>query len=130
MSEDFPADIKQFISAHIRSVAELEAILMMRNQPDRRWSALEVSQSLYTSAEMAAAQLRELGHRGLLATAPLESGEEGFQYRPAAADSDAKLAALAELYKQRRVSVITAIYSEPMDNVRTFADAFRLRKDK
>jgi hypothetical protein len=36
---------------------------------------------------------------------------------------------LADLYQQRRVAVITQIYSRPVKNVQTFADAFRLRKE-
>jgi hypothetical protein len=35
---------------------------------------------------------------------------------------------LAATYAERRVAVITLIASRPMDNVRAFSDAFRLRK--
>src|SRR5688500_13743349 len=107
MAEDFPADIRQFIAAFFRSVAELEAALLVRTRPDKTWSSREVSQALYTGPEMAAAQLRELNHRGLLAAVPLE-GNQGFQSRPASGDVEGKMARLADLYKQRRVSVITA----------------------
>jgi hypothetical protein len=31
---------------------------------------------------------------------------------------------------KRRVTVINSIYSKPIDKIRTFADAFRLRKDE
>jgi hypothetical protein len=43
---------------------------------------------------------------------------------------DAAVAQLAKDYAERRVSVITLIFSKPVDKLRTFADAFRLRKDK
>jgi hypothetical protein len=35
---------------------------------------------------------------------------------------------LADTYRERRVAVITVIASKPMENVRAFSDAFRLRK--
>ena len=128
MTDDFPSEIRQFISANIKSVADLEAVLLLRKHRDRAWTAAEVSQTLATSQEMATAQLRGLHEREILALI-VDSTGESFQYRPAA-DLEAKAEALASLYRERRVSVITAIYSEPVDNVRTFADSFRLRKDK
>ena len=128
MTDDFPFDIRQFISANIKSVADLEAVLLLRQNRDRAWTAAEVSQTLATSQEMATAQLRGLHEREILALI-VDSTGESFQYRPAA-DLESKVELLAMLYRERRVSVITAIYSEPMDNVRTFADSFRLRKDK
>ena len=35
---------------------------------------------------------------------------------------------LADTYRERRVAVVTAIASKPMENVRAFSDAFRLRR--
>jgi hypothetical protein len=39
------------------------------------------------------------------------------------------IAGLVETYRERRVSVINLVYSRPSDAIRSFADAFRLRKD-
>jgi hypothetical protein len=36
---------------------------------------------------------------------------------------------LAALYQERRVAVITQIYSKPVKKVQTFADAFRFRRE-
>ena len=43
---------------------------------------------------------------------------------------DQAVVRLAKDYAERRVTVITLIFSKPVDKLRTFADAFRLRKDK
>jgi hypothetical protein len=43
--------------------------------------------------------------------------------------ADALLSALETLYRERRVAIISEIHSNPISKVRTFADAFRLRKD-
>ena len=128
MSDEFPEDLKQFLAGHISSVAQLEALLLLRSRRDREWTPEEVSRSLYTTAEMAGEQLSEL-HARELVTRKENSGVR-FQYRPATADLEAQVARLETMYRERRVAVITAIYSQPLDKVRTFADAFRLRKDK
>jgi hypothetical protein len=40
------------------------------------------------------------------------------------------VARLADTYRERRVAVVSLIASKPIDNVRAFSDAFRLRKRK
>ena len=37
---------------------------------------------------------------------------------------------VAEIYRERRVAVITLIASKPIENVRAFSDAFRFRRKK
>ena len=128
MSDDFPEDLKQFLADHISSVAQLEALLLLRSGREREWTAEDVSRSLYTTAEMATEQLAELHARGLVARK--EDSGVRFQYWPATPELDAQVGRLDTTYRERRVAVITAIYSQPVDKVRTFADAFRLRKDK
>lgn len=129
MVEDFSTDIEHFIATNIKSVAELEAVLLLRDTAERYWTAADVGQALYSSPEVTASQLAELSKRGLLALS--HNGEvDVYRYLPARPEIDQHMTTLAKLYKQRPVSVITAIYAEPTDTVRTFADAFRLRKDK
>ena len=72
-------------------------------------------------------RLQEL-HRAKLLTA---SGSDPLVYRFNPASPDAPVvAALETIYKVRRVSVISFIYSKPTDPLRAFSDAFRLRKDE
>jgi hypothetical protein len=42
---------------------------------------------------------------------------------------DRAIAGLAQAYTDRRVSVITLIFSKPVDKLRSFTDAFKLRRD-
>jgi hypothetical protein len=39
-----PEDVAQFVTDKIDSVAELEALLLLRNAPEREWTARELSQ--------------------------------------------------------------------------------------
>jgi hypothetical protein len=127
MSEEFPADLKQFITQHIESLAELEMLLLLRQDPQRWWEPAEVAKVLYTSEQVCASQLAALARRGFFEASP--PPEARYRYRPASADIDRLLAALAATYQERRVAVITLIYSKPVDKVQTFADAFRLRRE-
>ena len=127
MAEDFPDDVRQFLAEHISSVAQLEVLLLLRGARERQWTAEDVGKALYTTPEMVAAQLEELRARGLLTAAG--DGAARYQYWPASPELDARTERLEQTYRERRVAVITAIYSQPLDKVRTFADAFRLRKD-
>lgn len=101
---------------------------MLRKHGERQWTAGQVSCELYTTAEMAAQQLADLSKRNLLEVA--DGSEPQYRYAPAGSGLDAQVAMLDKAYRERRVAVITFIYSHPVEKVRTFADAFRLRKEK
>ncbi|MEX2119010.1 MAG: hypothetical protein WD847_05305 [Pirellulales bacterium] len=120
-----PDEIRHFIAANVSSVAQLELLLLVRESPDKDWCPEQVSRALYTTADMMAGQLAELEGRGLL-----KSTQPGrYRYAPGTPELAAIVEEVAKLYKERRVSVISTIYAEPTEKVRTFADAFRLRKD-
>jgi hypothetical protein len=124
--EEIPAQLKLFLEARIHSVAQLELLLLLRSDPAKAWSLDDASRALAVPAEMAGSQLGELQVAGLLTST---GNPPVFRYQPQSGELDQLVASLAQLYHQRRVSVITLIYSKPVDKVRTFADAFRLRKD-
>jgi hypothetical protein len=128
MTEQFPEDVQQFILAHVNSVEQLEVLLLLRAQPQCDWDAAAVGRALYTPPAAADMRLADLHARGLLA----RKGEAVplYRYAPNPAELDGLIGRLADLYRERRVSVITLIYSKPHDQVRAFADAFKLRKDK
>jgi hypothetical protein len=56
---------------------------------------------------------------------------EPVKYRFNPASPEAGLVGeLEKIYKARRVSIISFIYSKPTDPLRAFSDAFRLRKEE
>jgi predicted ArsR family transcriptional regulator len=122
-----PDDVRQFITDNISSVAKLEVLLLLRNNPEPAWTAAAVAKALATSPEVMQTHLDEWLARGLLQVS--EASERGYRYSPKSPELDRTVRDLADLYQARRVTVITQIYSEPVDKVRTFADAFRLRKE-
>jgi len=125
---ELPEDIRRFIAANITSVAQLELLLLLRGERDREWTADEVSRALYAAASGMAEQLNDLETKGLLYIT--HAPDERFRYRPRDDELDALIGRMATLYQERRVAVISLIYAEPTDKARSFADAFRLRKEK
>lgn len=119
-----PAHVHRFILDHIVSVEQLEILLLLRGRRDRDWNAEEVARELRTAALSAANRLADLERRGLLT-------REGERYRfdPAAPALEEAVEGLSHVYPERRVTVIDLIFSKPNDVIRTFADAFKLRKD-
>lgn len=125
MTDDFSFNVKQFIDQNIESLAQLEALLLMRQDLHKSWDAEEIAKALYTSSELAAALLTDFGRRGFLKS--LTDGRYTFN----AEDSQFSqlMDEIAAAYQERRVAVISLIYSKPLNKVQTLADAFRLRKE-
>ncbi|WP_413561216.1 hypothetical protein [Bdellovibrio sp. HCB209] len=70
----------------------------------------------------ARSQLEELVGLGLVVC-------EGDAYRYIVSDMSAMAEKLEVVYNSRRSTVINYIYSQPIDNIRDFADAFKIKKD-
>jgi hypothetical protein len=51
-----------------------------------------------------------------------------YRYAPATAELEASVDGLAESYAKYRVAVVALIFSKPSERVRTFSDAFRIRR--
>jgi hypothetical protein len=127
MADEFPAELEQFLAQQIESLAELEALLFIRAEPERHWNCEDMSRLLYITADMCAGLLAELERRGFVR--PVPDAEGTYQFHPASPEIDRLLGELAALYQERRVAVSTQIYSRPVKKVQTFADAFRLRRE-
>lgn len=124
-AHDIDDSVRRFLAAHIHSVEQLEVLLLLHREAGREWSAREVSAALASHPHSAESRLLDLRSRGLV-TARESSGE--LLYRSAQDPARAPVVgALAAAYAERRTSVITLIFSKPIDSVRTLADAFIVR---
>lgn len=129
MDQEIPEDVRALIAAHISSVVQLELLLLLRSQPTRQRSAAEISRELRIDQGWVAGQLRELCAAGLLACT--DGPNVAFQYNSAAPpEIHQAVDGLENAYAERRVTVIGLIFSKPTDPIRSFSDAFRLRRDK
>ena len=127
MPEAIPERVRRFVEANINSVEQLEVLLLLRQELNKSWTAEAVSQALYTPRSAAAMRLADLVHRQI---AVVDESQINFRFQPANSELQPIVDELAAVYRERRVAVISLIYSKPNDHVKAFADAFRLRKDK
>jgi hypothetical protein len=126
MHDEFPAELKQFIDFYIESVQQLEALLLLRGDPHRKWQAADIAKQLYVPENIASSLLADFVRRGF---AVLEPTSAGYIYRSQDAELDRLIDQLATAYQERRVAVVSLIYSKPLNKVQTFADAFRFGKE-
>ncbi len=124
-SPNVPERARRLILEAIDSVAELEALLLLREAPGRRWNIHDAGARLYVSRDVAADALAALARRGFL-----EENAEGFVYRPMSPDMAEDVTVLAQAYSTSLVAVTHMIHSKPSSSVQDFARAFRFRKDR
>lgn len=120
-ADELPADVRKLIDQSIRSVGQLETLLFLFERAEREWSAIELSRELRTNEAYAQHQLQELGPF-------VEKVDDRFRFNAAAVDGGI-IQKLVDLYRERRHAIINYIYAKPPDALRSFADAFRIKKD-
>lgn len=124
--EPIPNEIRQFILRSIDSVAQLEALLLLRANPRENWTTVSISKRLYISEQETAPLLTNLCDQGLVVLNELTE----FTYQPASAELSQMVDSLATIYARHLVPVTNLIHSKPRSRMQEFADAFRLRKDE
>jgi hypothetical protein len=127
MPNGFSHELKQFVEHNIESVPQLEALLLLRKEPDRAWSAVDIAKALYIQEDAAAALLAEFVRREFAKYPTSDAGN--IIYRARDQTTDRLIDELQAAYQDRRVAVISLIYSKPLNKVQTFADAFRFGKE-
>lgn len=125
-SSSLPLDIKELLMEHIESVSQLEVLFIFFIQPDRHWTAKEVSQEQRSHPTSIARQIIHLEQHGFLARV---GSQDLYSFQPKNDELRAGTARLYEIYKERQVAVISFIYEKPNDKLKGFADAFKFKKD-
>jgi protein tyrosine phosphatase (PTP) superfamily phosphohydrolase (DUF442 family) len=126
MSELIPADVRTFLLQHIDSIAQLEALLLLRSAPTCLWSAETVAKRLYISTQEAAMVLERLAEESFVTMS--QDVPNTYQYQPASDELAHMVDRIAVLYAQYLIPVTNLIHAKPRNRVQEFADAFKLRK--
>src|SRR5688500_6221667 len=66
MPDDIPAPVLQFLADHIRSIAQLELLLMLHRERQRTWTIADAAKELYTAVSMTEPLLESLRAIGLV----------------------------------------------------------------
>lgn len=120
---DLPEEVRAFVARTITSVEQLEVLFLLRARREL-WTPEQVSAELRTAPASAAARLADLERQSLVCTDGCN-----YWYEPPA-PVGAVVDAVAAAYATHRYRIIELIFAKPIDNIRVFASAFRLRKDE
>ena len=124
-----PPHVRQFIAEHVDSVMQLEVLLMLAGRPGQVWTSAALAEQLRIDPAWVETQLRAMAAGGLVVVPEGHPSTE-YRFEPRTADVARAIDDLATAYADRRVTVIGLIFAKPLDKIRSFADAFRIRKDK
>jgi hypothetical protein len=117
-----------FVSEYIESAELLDVLMLLFRDPGRTWTAQQVSDAVFTVPAAAALRLDELHAHGL---AQLVSASPP-EYRLHIADTQTRafVQELNDAYRANRAEVVSLVFEFNADPLKSFANAFRLRKDR
>jgi hypothetical protein len=123
----FSDDFCRFLQTTLPSVDAAELLLLLARDPSRWWSAGDVVAALkpapVTEADVART-LESFLARELIA----QAADKRVQYHPANDELAGHVRTLGQAYSERPVTLIRVIYALRDSKIRSFADAFKLRK--
>jgi hypothetical protein len=125
MAEELvPDDLRDFILRHIDSIAQLEALLLLRENPAERWKPATVAKRLYASTQEVEEALKRLCADGLLSCS-----DDVYRYDCINPELRKTVDRVADVYARHLIAVTNMIHAKPR-RIREFADAFKFRKDR
>lgn len=119
-----PDAVRELIIRRIDSIAQIEALLLIRSNPREAWSAAQIATRLYVSEAEAADALDRLCAADLLRSLDGKYRLDGIPPQHAALIDQ-----LLAVYTQHLIPVTDIVHSKPR-RIGSFADAFRFRKDR
>jgi hypothetical protein len=121
--QPFPAELREFLANHIDSIAQLEALLLLRHSHDVVWGVQGVAKRLYVGEPEALEALTHLAAHGLIT----QDGNT-YKFDPKSDELAGMVALLAEYYRAYLIPITNLIHAKPR-RIQQFADAFKLKKD-
>ena len=124
---DISDDMRRFILDSVPSIPYLEVMLLMRNEPHRKWSLHDVAQRIFISESSVADILKQLLSAGVINVStqwpPL------YQFYPKDDFLKTMLDQLAVTYSIHLIEVTNLIHSNIDQKAHRFANAFTWKKD-
>ena len=123
---DFPEHLLAFIREAIPNVDAAELLVLLARDPERRYSLPELIDTMHPTQLSDAAARRYLGT--FEARRLVDTGNDGYRYNPDNPELDGLVRALTRVYNERPVTLVRMIYAPADEKIRSFADAFRIKK--
>jgi hypothetical protein len=127
--DPLPEEVRRFIFQYIDDVDQLEILRLLGELPQREWTSGDMAGAIQSTPQTVVVHLQTLQSRGLLST----ETREGVVYcrsHPATAELEFQLKRLLQVYRERPVTMINVVYARATEAIKSFADAFRIRKEQ
>ena len=121
--EVIPADVQDFIVRHIHSIAQLEALLLLRAKHAEPWDVPAIAGRLYTSEKETAELLSQLCDAGFVRVS------DGIYHYDPAPEHRNIIDRLASIYSRHLIPVTNMIHGKA-HRIRQFSDAFKIKRSK
>ncbi len=118
-------EIREFLRQFVRSIWGLEVLLLLYANPEKQWRRAEISREIRGSMSVVDDALSVFIKASLVS----ESDSGLVRYQPADQQLADLVMRLAEVNAAYPFAVMKEIIWAPNDKLRTFVDAFRLKKD-
>jgi hypothetical protein len=134
MTEEFPESVKALLREHVTSFEKLELILLLAGQPQQAWTIASLSSRVHVPEDLIVEALDAL-ERARLVGSTIEGGQRLVRHAPATAELAHAACELLRIFPELRAAIIVFMNANAIERVRsgavrTFAEAFILRKDK
>jgi len=125
----FSDEFCRFLQTTVHSVDAAELLLLLSRQPEQWWEPAALAGALRPASTMTDADvlryLEQFQTGSLIAVGP----DKRVQYRPRSDELAAHVRILADAYRERPVTLFRVIYAMRDLKIRSFADAFKLRRN-
>lgn len=129
-----PPDVQILLRDHIESYEQLELLLLMRADRATTWTEEALSARLHLASSLVGAALERLKAAGFLEE-HRHGSERRYAYLGQSDTLEATINRLAAAYREYPIPIIKLMSANAIERLRTsalrtFADAFILKKDK
>ena len=126
MDKPISSNLRQFIASHIHSVEHLDILCLLAENPSRDWSVRDAHQNIQSTEKSVQEGLYHFVGCDLLA----KNKDGTFRFAPGSTDLNSAAVELIKTYRERRVSVIEAIYRKQKEPVQQSEDTSRFKRKK
>lgn len=119
-NESLPPHIRRFILMSIDSVPHLEAVLLLRVNPNADWDLKAIARELFIGEKQAGEMMDNLVKAGFVSL----NENALYSFQPASKKLRTVIAELSEFYAKNLIEVTNLIHSKINKQAQKFGDAF------
>ena len=121
-------EAEELVERAVDTIYQIEILMLLRRSPDRYWCVEEIAAELRMTFTTVASSVSRLHVNGLLAAGDANPVAYAYRYEPRSLVLHAGVESLALVYEADPLPVLKAVLNKPPRALRTFSDAFVLRR--